>query len=61
VRRISAWVALAAGPTMIAGIYGMNFENMPELTTRFGYFSILGVMAVLTIVLAYKFKKAHWL
>jgi magnesium transporter len=61
VRRISAWVALAAGPTMIAGIYGMNFENMPELTTRFGYFAILGLMAALTTFLAYKFKKAHWL
>ena len=61
VRRISAWVALAAGPTMIAGIYGMNFENMPELTSRFGYFAILGVMAALTTFLVYKFKKAHWL
>jgi len=61
VRRISAWVALAAGPTMIAGIYGMNFENMPELTSRFGYFAILGVMAALTTFLVYKFKKSHWL
>ncbi|MFM1905418.1 MAG: hypothetical protein RIT32_214 [Actinomycetota bacterium] len=61
VRRISAWVALAAGPTMIAGIYGMNFENMPELTSRFGYFATLGIMALLTTVLAYNFKKAHWL
>lgn len=61
VRRISAWVALAAGPTMIAGIYGMNFENMPELGSRFGYFAILGVMASLTTFLVYKFKKAHWL
>jgi magnesium transporter len=46
---------------MIAGIYGMNFENMPELTSRFGYFAILGVMAALTTFLVYKFKKAHWL
>ena len=61
VRRISAWVALAAGPTMIAGIYGMNFENMPELRSQFGYFAILGVMAALTSFLVYKFKKAHWL
>ena len=37
VRRISAWVALAAGPTMVAGIYGMNFKFMPELSWRFGY------------------------
>ena len=61
VRRISAWVALAAGPTMIAGIYGMNFKHMPELSTRYGYFAILGVMAALTTFLVYKFKKAHWL
>jgi magnesium transporter len=61
VRRISAWVALASGPTMIAGIYGMNFKHMPELATRYGYFAILGVMAALTTFLVYKFKKAHWL
>lgn len=61
VRKISAWVALAAGPTMIAGIYGMNFENMPELRTEFGYFVILGVMASLSAFLVYKFKKARWL
>lgn len=61
VRRISAWVALASGPTMIAGIYGMNFKHMPELGTRYGYFVILGVMALLTTFLFYKFKKADWL
>jgi magnesium transporter len=61
VRRISAWVALASGPTMIAGIYGMNFKHMPELATQYGYFAILGVMAALTTFLVYKFKKAHWL
>ena len=53
-RRISAWVAIAAVPTMIAGIYGMNFEHMPELTAsvrvgdgefQFGYFVVLLVMA----------------
>ena len=36
-RRISAWVAIVAVPTMIAGIYGMNFDHMPELRWRFGY------------------------
>ncbi|HET9022643.1 MAG TPA: magnesium and cobalt transport protein CorA, partial [Ornithinibacter sp.] len=44
-RRISAWVAIAAVPTMIAGIYGMNFDNMPELRWRYGYFIIVGLMA----------------
>ncbi len=61
VRKISAWVALAAGPTMIAGIYGMNFEHMPELSTQFGYPIIMGAMASLTFFLFRKFKKAGWL
>ena len=61
VRRISAWVALAAGPTMIAGIYGMNFQHMPELETRYGYFVVLGVIGTLTAYLVYKFKKSNWL
>ncbi|OLP56007.1 magnesium transporter CorA, partial [Salmonella enterica subsp. enterica serovar Javiana] len=45
-RKISAWVAIAAVPTMIAGIYGMNFDNMPELRLHYGYYVVLGVMAV---------------
>lgn len=61
VRKISAWVALAAGPTMIAGIYGMNFDHMPELRSRFGYPIIIGVMITLTLFLYRKFKKAGWL
>ena len=61
VRRISAWVALAAGPTMIAGIYGMNFRHMPELSTRYGYFVVLGVMVGLTGFLVRKFRKSGWL
>ena len=61
VRKISAWVALAAGPTMIAGIYGMNFDHMPELRSQFGYPIIIGVMISLTLFLYRKFKKADWL
>ena len=61
VRRISAWVALASGPTMIAGIYGMNFENMPELGTKYGYFIVLGVMVCLTGFLVRSFRKSGWL
>lgn len=61
VRRISAWVALAAFPTMVAGIYGMNFEFMPELNWRFGYPLILGVTLSFCISLYYKFKKSRWL
>ena len=41
-RKISAWVAIAAVPTMIAGVYGMNFDFMPELRWHYGYFLVLG-------------------
>ena len=61
VRRISAWVALAAGPTMIAGIYGMNFEFMPELSWRFGYPLVLGTIVSLSGFLYYRFRRAKWL
>lgn len=61
VRRISAWVALAAGPTMVAGIYGMNFKYMPELEWKFGYPIILSVIGVLSGFLFYKFRKSNWL
>jgi len=61
VRRISAWVALASGPTMLAGIYGMNFHHMPELSLKYGYYVVLGVMGTLTAFLFKKFKKSEWL
>ena len=60
-RKITSWVALAATPTMMAGIYGMNFDHMPELRWTFGYPLVLGVMVVVTSALYYKFKKAGWL
>jgi magnesium transporter len=60
-RKITSWVALAATPTMVAGIYGMNFDHMPELRWTFGYPLVLSVMVVVTSFLYYKFKKAHWL
>ncbi len=60
-RRISAWVAIAAVPTMIAGIYGMNFLNMPELTWRYGYYVVLTVMAVICVSLFRVFKRSGWL
>ncbi len=61
VRKISAWVALAAAPTMIAGIYGMNFKFMPELSWKYGYPLVLGVVTSLSALLLYKFRKAKWL
>jgi len=60
-RRISAWVAILAVPTMIAGIYGMNFDNMPELKTRHGYFVVLAVMAAACGTLYTLFKRNRWL
>ncbi len=69
-RKISAWVAMAAVPTMIAGIYGMNFAYLPELTMSvrlagrefyYGYFVILGVMAAVCLVLYRLFKRSGWL
>jgi magnesium transporter len=60
-RRISAWVAIAAVPTMIAGIYGMNFEHMPELSWTFGYPLVLAVMAALCLALHRAFRRTGWL
>jgi magnesium transporter len=60
-RKISAWVAILAVPTMIAGIYGMNFKHMPELEARYGYFVILAVMAAACGTLYGQFKKSGWL
>ena len=60
-RKISAWVAIAAVPTMIAGIYGMNFEHMPELESAIGYPIVLGGMAVVCWLLYRRFRRAGWL
>ena len=60
-RKISAWVASIAVPTMIAGVYGMNFEHMPELEWRFGYPLIVGVMLVACTSLWRYFKRVGWL
>ena len=61
VRKISAVVAIIAVPTMIAGIYGMNFEHMPELGWGLGYPLVLGVMAAVCSGLYVYFKRAGWL
>jgi magnesium transporter len=61
VRKISAWAAIIAVPTLISGIYGMNFDHMPELGTRFGYVYALALMAVACVVLYRLFKRREWL
>jgi magnesium transporter len=69
-RRISAWVAMAAVPTMVAGIYGMNFHNIPELEASvrtnghevyYGYFIVLAVLAAVSVGLYRAFRKSGWL
>jgi magnesium transporter len=60
-RKISAWVAIAAVPTMVAGVYGMNFEHMPELEWRYGYPLVLTTVIVICLYLYRRFKRAGWL
>ena len=60
-KRLAAYAALVAVPTMIVGIYGMNFDYMPELRSPYGYPVTLAVMAVLDAYLFYRFRKAKWL
>ncbi|MFG2637449.1 magnesium/cobalt transporter CorA [Streptomyces sp. NPDC048362] len=60
-RKISAWAAMAAVPTMIAGIYGMNFDHMPELHWVWSYPAVILVMAALEMVLYRLFKRRGWL
>jgi magnesium transporter len=60
VKRLAAYASLIAVPTLIAGIYGMNFDYMPELRLTWGYPLALGSMVVADLYLAYRFKKAKW-
>lgn len=60
-KRLAAYAALVAVPTMIGGVYGMNFEYMPELNWEYGYPVALGAMAVIDAYLFYRFRKAKWL
>jgi magnesium transporter len=60
-RKISAWVAIAAMPTMIAGIYGMNFEHMPELQSVWGYPAVLTGMFVVCATMWRGFRRNGWL
>jgi magnesium transporter len=61
VRKITAWGTIGIAWTVIVGIYGMNFANMPELEWRFGYVSALGLMAAVGAVLAVLFRRRGWL
>ena len=60
-KKVSAWAAIVIVPTLIAGIYGMNFDNMPELHWRFGYLFALSLMSLAAFVLYLRFKRSGWL
>jgi magnesium transporter len=60
-RKISAWGAIWAIPTLLAGIYGMNFRHLPELGWRFGYPLVLAVMLAISLVLYRAFRRSSWL
>ncbi|MFI1028552.1 magnesium and cobalt transport protein CorA [Streptomyces sp. NPDC020951] len=60
-RKITAWAAIVAVPTMVCGVYGMNFDHMPELRWRFGYPLVLAVIATACFVIHRGFKRNGWL
>ncbi|MGY4396171.1 magnesium transporter [Sphingomonas sp. UYAg733] len=60
-RQLAAWAAILAVPTAIAGIYGMNFEHMPELKTKNGYFICVAVILALCTALYIRFRRVKWL
>ncbi|MEU9984545.1 magnesium and cobalt transport protein CorA [Streptomyces sp. NPDC050856] len=60
-RRISAWAAIFAVPTMVAGVYGMNFQHMPELGWKYGYAMAMGLMATAAALLYRAFRRNGWL
>jgi magnesium transporter len=61
VKRLGAWAALLAAPTLIASWYGMNFTHMPELAGEYSYWILIGSMGVVCVILYFMFKRAKWL
>jgi magnesium transporter len=60
-KRLAAWAAIFAAVTALAGIWGMNFDFMPELNERWGYPAALGLMAATAGILAWRFRRSGWL
>ncbi|GAA2520445.1 MULTISPECIES: magnesium and cobalt transport protein CorA [Streptomyces] len=60
-RKITAWAAIIAVPTMVCGMYGMNFDHMPELHWRYGYGMVIGVISVACLLLHRAFRRSGWL
>jgi magnesium transporter len=60
-KKLAGWAAIIGVPTMVAGVYGMNFKFMPELEWRYGYPAVMAGMAVVCVYLYYRFKRSGWL
>ena len=60
-RKMSAWLAIGAFPTVVGAIYGMNFSNMPELDYELGYPLVIGFTTLVCLLLYRRFKRANWL
>jgi magnesium transporter len=60
-RKLAAWAAILAVPTAIAGIYGMNFQNMPELQWKYGYYAVIAAIVSVCCWLYFRFKRTGWL
>jgi magnesium transporter len=60
-RKLAAWAAILATPTAVAGIYGMNFEHMPELRWTYGYPAVMGLIFTICLGLYITFKRTKWL
>lgn len=60
-RTMSAWLAIGGFPTVVGAVYGMNFHNMPELGTRYGYYIVVALMLIICFALYRRFKRIGWL
>ena len=60
-KKLASWLAIIAVPTAVAGIYGMNFKNIPELQWEYGYFTVMGVIAIACAALFWRFRRVGWL
>ena len=60
-KKLAGWAAIIAVPTMVAGIYGMNFKFMPELEWRYSYPTVMTATAAVCVYLYYRFKRSGWL
>ena len=60
-KRLASYAALIAVPTLIAGIYGMNFEHMPELHWRYGYALVMSVMVIVDVFVFVRLRRARWI